>query len=115
LCILPLATLLENVAGIYASLLNGTTVAIPALAELGFKGSSSLDFTTLLGMISDVQPSSIITTPEILGGLVVAAKQGWLVPQCLSFVAVGCAKVALHGGKLATPQATWVIWIKTVI
>ncbi|NQZ10003.1 MAG: AMP-binding protein [Algicola sp.] len=94
LCILPLATLLENVAGVYAALLNGTTVVIPRLSELGFNGSSSLDFAKLLDQISQCQPSSLITTPEILAGLTAAAEQGWTVPECLSFVPVGGARVA---------------------
>lgn len=94
LCLLPLATLLENVAGIYAAMLNGTTVVIPSLAALGFSGSSSLNFADLLGQISKTQPSSLITTPEILSGLVIAAEQGWPVPNSLKFVAVGGARVA---------------------
>ncbi len=103
LCILPLATLLENVAGIYAAMLNGSTVMIPSLAALGFNGSSSLDFPALLAQITQLQPSSLITTPEILAGLVVAAEQGWLVPGSLSFVAVGGARVA--PGLTARAQA----------
>ncbi|MFT5164687.1 MAG: long-chain acyl-CoA synthetase, partial [Alteromonadaceae bacterium] len=94
LCLLPLPTLLENVAGIYAAMLNGATVVIPSLGELGFSGSSSLDFSRFLGQISAVQPSSLITTPEILSGMVIGAEQGWPVPQSLSFVAVGGSRVS---------------------
>ena len=94
LCILPLATLLENVGGVYAALLNGSTVVMPRLSELGFNGSSSLDFTKLLEQISLCQPNSLITTPEILAGLTMAAEHGWAVPACLSFVPVGGARVA---------------------
>ncbi|MBL4819731.1 MAG: AMP-binding protein, partial [Gammaproteobacteria bacterium] len=43
LCILPLPTLLENIAGIYAPFLRGAEVIIPALTELGFKGSSQFN------------------------------------------------------------------------
>lgn len=94
LCILPLSTLLENIAGVYAALLNGATVILPSLATLGFSGSSSLNFTSLLEQITQLQPSSLITTPELLSGLVNAAEQGWQVPYSLDFVAVGGARVA---------------------
>ncbi|WP_281557168.1 AMP-binding protein [Thalassomonas sp. RHCl1] len=94
LCLLPLSTLLENVAGIYAAMLGGATVIVPSLTELGFSGSSSLDFPALLKQISRHQPSTLITTPEILKGLVMSAGQGWQVPSSLAFVAVGGARVS---------------------
>ena len=40
LCVLPLATLLENVAGLYAPLLGGARCAVPPLASLGLGGST---------------------------------------------------------------------------
>ncbi|WDE09714.1 AMP-binding protein [Thalassomonas haliotis] len=94
LCLLPLSTLLENIAGIYAAMLGGATVVVPTLAELGFNGSSSLNFTALLKQIGRHQPSSLITTPEILKGLTMSAGQGWQVPSNLAFVAVGGARVS---------------------
>lgn len=38
-CVLPLATLLENVAGVYASLISGATVVVYPCQEVGFSGS----------------------------------------------------------------------------
>ncbi|WDE07690.1 AMP-binding protein [Thalassomonas viridans] len=102
LCLLPFSTLLENVAGVYAAMLGGVTVVIPTLAELGFNGSSSLDFPALLKQISRQQPSSLITTPEILKGLVISAGQGWQAPASLAFVAVGGARVS--AGLIAQAQ-----------
>ncbi|MEW6982795.1 AMP-binding protein [Colwelliaceae bacterium 6471] len=94
LCILPLAVLLENVAGVYSAMLNGSTVVVKSLEELGFTGSSSLDFERLLTNLSEINPSSFITTPEILQGLVIAAEQGWQVPKNIKLIAVGGARVA---------------------
>jgi len=94
LCLLPLATLLENVAGLYSSMLNGTSVSIPSLSTLGFSGSSSLDLSKMLKQISYYNPSSIITTPELLNGLIIAAQHGWQIPSRLVFVAVGGARVS---------------------
>lgn len=43
LTLLPLATLLENITGLYVPLLTGACSRIPSLGELGFTGSSSLN------------------------------------------------------------------------
>lgn len=93
LCLLPLSTLLENIAGVYAPLLAGGEVIVPTLAEVGFEGSSSLDPRILLDLLSRQQPNSIILTPQILQALVAAARQGWQPPSSLRFVAVGGARV----------------------
>ena len=43
LCLLPLATLLENVAGVYAPLLAGAHIQVPSLSALGWQGGGSLE------------------------------------------------------------------------
>ena len=48
LCVLPLSTLLENVAGLYAPLLVGGEVIVPAQESLGFRGSVLADPQKLL-------------------------------------------------------------------
>ncbi|MDT8318954.1 MAG: AMP-binding protein [Xanthomonadales bacterium] len=93
LCLLPLSTLLENVAGVYAPLLSGGEVVVPTLAEIGFYGSSSLDTGLFLEQISQQQPNSILLTPQLLQILVSAAGNGWQPPASLVFAAVGGAKV----------------------
>ena len=94
LCVLPLSTLLENLAGIYAPLLAGGTIVAPPLADLGLKGSSELDVQKLLGCIDEHQPNSMILVPEILNALMIAAEGGWCPPSSLKFVAAGGGKVA---------------------
>jgi len=93
LCLLPLSTLLENIAGVYTPLLAGGEVIIPTLAEVGFSGSSSLNPQVLLGLLGRQRPHSIILTPQLLQLLVSAAQSGWAPPSSLAFVAVGGAKV----------------------
>ncbi len=95
LCLLPLSTLLENVAGIYAPLLSGGEVIIPRAHELGFRGSVLHDAQKLLSTIQSVQPDSIILIPQLFLLLVNAIKQGWTCPASLQFVAVGGSKVSL--------------------
>jgi long-chain acyl-CoA synthetase len=94
LCLLPLSTLLENVAGLYAPLLSGGEVIIPSMGEVGFTGSSELDGQKFLATIQRYQPHSIILTPQLLLMLVSAAAAGWQPPTSLRFVAVGGGKVA---------------------
>ena len=94
LCILPLSTLLENLAGVYVPLLSGGTVIAPPLTDVGLAGSSELDVPVLINCISEHQPHSLIVVPEILLAITVAAECGWRPPSSLHFVAVGGAKVA---------------------
>jgi long-chain acyl-CoA synthetase len=94
LCILPLSTLLENLAGVYAPLFRGGTVVVPSLADVGLNGSSQLDIPSLLECIGREQPNSLILVPEILSALAVAAECGWRPPSSLHFVAVGGGKVS---------------------
>ncbi|WP_462159601.1 AMP-binding protein [Pseudoalteromonas sp. GB56] len=94
LCLLPLAVLLENVAGVYAPMLAGGSIHVPALASLGFDGTALREPQKLLAIISQVQPNTLILVPELLKGLVLACEMGWNAPQSLVFIAVGGAKVA---------------------
>ena len=94
LCLLPLSTLLENIAGVYAPLLAGGSIVAPKLAELGLTGSSQLDIRRLLASITPYQPHSLILVPELLSAITLAAESGWHTPETLQFVAVGGGKVA---------------------
>lgn len=93
LCLLPLSTLLENIAGVYSPLLCGGTVVIPTDAQRGMLGSSNLDSPRLLQCIAEVKPHSMILIPQLLRLLVAACQQGWQAPPSLKFVAVGGGRV----------------------
>jgi long-subunit acyl-CoA synthetase (AMP-forming) len=94
LCVLPLSTLLENLAGLYAPMLAGGKIIAAPLSEIGLSGSSGLELGKLLACIGHYQPSSLILVPEILSALVLAAAAGWQPPASLQFVAVGGGKVS---------------------
>lgn len=94
LCLLPLSTLLENIAGIYNPLLCGGGVVLVNDAERGLSGSSGLDKNRLLACIERTQPETTILIPQLLTVLVAACEQGWRPPTSLKFVAVGGAKVS---------------------
>lgn len=93
LCLLPLATLLENVGGIHAALRSAASCIIPALSSTGMS-YGGLDPRKLIATISAHEPSSLILVPELLRVLVMAAQQGWQAPASLRFIAVGGASVA---------------------
>ena len=92
-CLLPLATLLENIAGVYAPLNCGGTVVVCGSEELGFSGARLTDPAAMLSAISKAQPESLILVPELLFMLVTACSNGWQPPKSLQFIAVGGAHV----------------------
>ncbi|MCI0919653.1 AMP-binding protein [Pseudomonas stutzeri] len=94
LCVLPLATLLENIAGLYAPLLAGACVEPRPLAEIGFSGSAGFDLPRFLATLNQSRPHSLILLPQLLLAMVSAAEQGVPLPDSLRFVAVGGGRVA---------------------
>lgn len=94
LCALPLATLLENVAGLYAPLLAGAECVLPSLAELGWGDGSGFDAASFVRTVIREEPESLILVPELLMALVVAAELGFRPPESLRVVAVGGARVS---------------------
>lgn len=94
LCLLPLPTLLENIAGVYAPLLAGGCVYLANHNSRGFAGSKLINPSAMLSLISRVRPQTLIVTPALLQLMIVGCQQGWQPPASLVFVAVGGAKVA---------------------
>lgn len=94
LCLLPLATLLENIAGVYLPLSMGSTVELLPLEALGMTGSSQLDADRMISALHRVRPDSLILVPELAAALVSAGEQGRLAGLDFRFLAVGGGKVA---------------------
>jgi long-chain acyl-CoA synthetase len=93
LCVMPLATLLENIAGVYVPLMLGTTVHVPSLGALGLYGSSRLDIARFRRTVDAVAAESLILQPQLLRELTAASAAAG-APSALKFVAVGGARVA---------------------
>jgi len=91
-CVLPLATLLENVAGVYASLISGATVVVYPCHAVGFTGSQ-FDISRLYQGLQDSRATTAILIPELLRALVMYVQLGQAPLASLHFVAVGGAKV----------------------
>ncbi len=93
LCVLPLATLLENVAGVHAPLRSGAAVVLVPQQRLGFNGASGFSLPAFLDVLAHCRPQSLILIPQLLEALVMSAASGWKLPDSLRFVAVGGASV----------------------
>jgi len=94
LCLLPLAVLLENVAGVYAPLVRRATACVPQVASAGLRGSSNFDPVVCLQAIERFAAHSVILLPQMLLALTIAIERGGRAPASLRFAAVGGAKVA---------------------
>ena len=92
--VLPLATLLENIAGLYAGLLAGARVELLPMRTIGFSGGGGFDPARFLQTLHAHRPHSLILLPQLLLALVGAAEQGHALPAGLRFVAVGGGQVS---------------------
>ncbi len=90
LSVLPLAVLLENVSGVYATLMAGGTVYVPSLKTTGFVNPFAPDFSTLSGYMETYEITSAILVPELLRGLMSVRPD----LSHLKFLAVGGAKIS---------------------
>lgn len=91
--VLPLGVLLENVAGLYASLLAGGCYHAATLAEVGMGQAFRPDFARLLTAIVSTGASTLILVPELLRGLIAAQGQARMTTN-LQMIAVGGARVS---------------------
>ena len=94
LSVLPYATLLENIAGVYLPLMLGRCVHAEAPSRVGLTADLGLDPMALAACFARVRPSSMIVTPRLLEVLCRLVEAGAIDPACLVFVAVGGARVA---------------------
>ncbi len=92
--VLPLATLLENLAGVYVPLMAGATCHLLPLATVGLSGAAGLDVKKMLAALIECRATTTILTPQLLHAMVAAIEAGHPAPQQLRFVAIGGAPVA---------------------
>jgi long-subunit acyl-CoA synthetase (AMP-forming) len=94
LSILPLALLLENVAGVYGAIISGSGLVLPSLAMTGITGSSGFSAATLLDCIRVNRPCSLILLPQILKSIVDLLRISGRKLVGLKYVAVGGARTS---------------------
>lgn len=91
--VLPLAVLLENVAGLYTTLLAGGRYHAASLAEAGMGEAFRPDFARLLTTVVQTGATTLILVPELLRGLI-AAQGALRLDHRLEMIAVGGARVS---------------------
>ncbi len=92
--VLPLSVLLENVAGVYTSLLMGSENICLPLHQVGLQGSSQFDATQCIEAIEHHEAESIILLPQMLQAIVSNCTPHDPRLQTLKFVAVGGSKTS---------------------
>ena len=92
--VLPLAVLLENVAGLYTTLLAGGHYRALSQTTIGLGKPFEPDFSSLVGALAENHISSAITVPELLRGTMAALFRSRTTLPELKFLAVGGAKVS---------------------
>jgi long-chain acyl-CoA synthetase len=92
--ILSLAVLLENVAGLYTTLLAGGHYRAFSQSATGFARPFAPDFDKLVDVLGQGRAATAIMVPEILRGMMAALfRSGVRLPE-LKFLAVGGARVS---------------------
>jgi acyl-CoA synthetase (AMP-forming)/AMP-acid ligase II len=87
--VLPLSALLENVAGLYATLLAGG-ICVPLTARaIGLTSPARPNYDALLAAIVDAQATSLILAPDLFHGLVTSMEARRLRLPTLRLVAIG--------------------------
>lgn len=94
LSVLPLAVLLENVAGLYAPLIAGATCCLPSLESLGTHGAVRPDIARLHAALVRSGASTAILVPQLLQALIELLEGGAAAPVQLRFLAVGGAPLS---------------------
>lgn len=86
-CTLPLAALLENVAGVYAALRAGRTVLLSGLKDFG------VGHCNLYALLAAWQASSVILVPELLRTLIAQVTDFGQPLSGIRYIAVGGARI----------------------
>ena len=92
LCTMPLAVLLENLAGVYLPLWLGRRVYLPSLSSLGLGSLQHPDPQRFIATLAASQADSLILLPATLAWLVAATEQGLLPAERWRLLAVGGGK-----------------------
>ncbi|MGE3335305.1 MAG: AMP-binding protein [Rhodospirillaceae bacterium] len=92
--LLPLGVLLENVAGLYATLCAGGHYRVLGAARTGLQNLFAPDWTKLALCLAQTKAASTILVPELLRGLVAAMEHSGLRLPDLKLMAVGGARVS---------------------
>ncbi len=91
---LPLTTLLENIGGLYATLMTGATAVIRPQHEIGLSGATGIEPTCFIQSMEDAQATTTILIPQMLDVLVNGIEFGFGALDHMRFIAVGGAPLS---------------------
>lgn len=94
LSLMPLAVLLENLAGAYTCLWAGACLVLAPMQDVGMRGATQVDGRMLLEALTASSASTAIFTPQTLKAVVEAVDSGRTAKTSLRFAAVGGASVS---------------------
>jgi len=94
LSLMPLAILLENIGGIYASLWAGAGVMLSPMQDVGMNGAAGVNGVVLAEALMAAGASTAIFIPQTLQALVEVIEHGHAARPPLRFGAVGGAPVS---------------------
>ena len=100
--VLPLPVLLENIAGLYATLLAGGTCTPLAARAIGLTSPARPNYAALLTAIVDTQATSLVLAPDLLDGLVTSMEARRMRLPALQLVAIGGPPIAARLQERAT-------------
>ena len=95
LCLIPFATLLENIAGIYVALSMGRSLTVGEVSQFGLISNHELKVQNFADAVNEYQIESVILLPQMLKAIVEYISGH--SPEdfsSLKFIAVGGGKVA---------------------
>ena len=94
LTLMPLAVLLENLAGVYVSLWAGANIILPGLSTIGLTGTVAMNMERTFSAINIYKPSTLIMTPQVLQSCVEYIQHSKVDLPSLRFIALGGAPVS---------------------
>lgn len=97
LCLIPFATLLENIAGIYVALSMGRAVVVGEVSQFGLVSNHIFDVQRFVNAVQTYQIESVILLPQMLKAIVeYSTEYGSTSLSTLKFIAVGGGKVSAN-------------------
>lgn len=96
MCLFPLTTPLENIAGVYALILAGGVVKLFSEERLGLSRGVISNLLIFLELIDKEQPHTLITVPKMIEAMKRVKKSGWLAPTALKFITVDDDNVSIN-------------------
>jgi long-chain acyl-CoA synthetase len=104
LSLLPLTTLLENVAGLYVALAAAATITLLPQSQLGIRGACGIDADRFIRQLEESGATTTILIPQMVQLLVTARARGLGQRLRLRFAALGGATISPRLLQLAEQQ-----------